>query len=69
MKIKEYLKKNGIQTGWFAGQIPCSVTYLCTIVSGTCIPSLTIRRRIHTLTAGQVTEHEYELERKRRYSR
>ncbi len=61
MILKEYLTENGIQTGWFAKQIPCSVTYLCAISSGKAKPSLIIRRRIETLTGGKVTEHEFEV--------
>jgi len=65
MKLKEYLKNNGIRPGWFASQIPCSVTYMSTISSGKAKPSLIFRRRIEALTNGQVTEHDFEIEEKK----
>ena len=62
MKLKEYLKDSGFRTSWFAAQIPCSLTYLCSIVASKSKPSLIIRRRIADLTGGQVSEDDFEIE-------
>ena len=62
MRLKEYLKNNGIRSGWLAKKVPCSGVYMSCIVSGKVKPSLIIRRRIEALTNGAVTEHDFEVD-------
>ncbi len=62
MKLKKYLKESGYRGKWFAEQIPCSEGYFSDFVTGKAKPSSIIMRRIATLSNGQVTEDDFEIE-------
>ena len=61
MKMKEYLKKSGYRSEWFAKQIPCSPSYLSIIACGKAKPSPIIIKRIFDLTNGEVKEKDLEV--------
>lgn len=59
MQLFEYMKKNGIKSGWFAKQIPCTATHLSLIVHKKKIPSVLMMHRIEQLTNGEVTLSDF----------
>lgn len=62
MKLRDYLDKYGIRSGWLAKKIPCSGTYICAIASGKKVPSVLIQNRIIELTNGEVTSDDFAIE-------
>ena len=62
MKLKKYLKESGYRSDWFSEQIPCSAGYFSNVVHGKSKPSAIMMRRIATLTGGQVTKDDFEIE-------
>lgn len=62
MKLKDYLKKNGIKQTWMAEQIDYSATHLTNIINGRFLPSAKLLRKIETFTNGQVTALDFYIE-------
>jgi DNA-binding transcriptional regulator YdaS (Cro superfamily) len=59
MKLRDYLKRNGIKSCWFAEQVPCSPATLNQIALERRSPTDLMILRLSQLTNGQVTKDDF----------
>ncbi len=60
MKLKEYLKQNGLKQAWIAEQIGWSGVHISNVITGRFKPSLRFMKAVENFTKGQVKVSDFD---------
>ena len=59
MKLQDYIKQNGLRKDWFARKVGVTPQTLHNWLTGQAEPSTTNKRKVYSVTGGNVTPNDF----------